>query len=101
MHQIAFRCSIVTLAFILLLTTRGMSQYSSSQTITLDNKELVHLDFKPLIIKKDGILAQAKFNASALPFFCKVEHKIESNSKIAFRFRLGDLNYVNMLENKN
>lgn len=40
------------------------------------------------------------FNASNLPFFCKIEHKIETGSKIAFRFRLGDLNYVNMLENK-
>ena len=41
-----------------------------------------------------------KFNSSVLPFFCKIEHKIETGSKIAFRFRIGDLNYVNMLENK-
>ena len=40
------------------------------------------------------------FNAMTLPFFCKIEHGIEKNSKIAFRFRVGDLNYVNMLENK-
>jgi hypothetical protein len=40
------------------------------------------------------------FNAHHLPLFCKIEHQIEKSSKIAFRFRLGDLNYVNMLENK-
>ncbi|MFZ1749677.1 MAG: hypothetical protein WAU01_05780 [Saprospiraceae bacterium] len=41
-----------------------------------------------------------RFNKNDLPFFCKIEHKIETGSKIGFRFRLGDLNYVNMLENK-
>ena len=41
------------------------------------------------------------FNSNQLPFFCKIEHKIEKTSPIALRFRLGDLNYVNMLENKN
>lgn len=40
------------------------------------------------------------FDSATLPFFCKMEHKIEKNSKIAFRFRIGDLNYVNKLENK-
>lgn len=33
-------------------------------------------------------------------FFCRLEENIEKNSRIAFRFRLGSLNYVNMLENK-
>ena len=41
------------------------------------------------------------FDENQLPFFCKIEHKIEKTSPIALRFRLGDLNYVNMLENKN
>ena len=41
-----------------------------------------------------------KVEKNELPFFCRIEHKIETGSKIAFRFRLGDLNYVNMLENK-
>jgi hypothetical protein len=35
-----------------------------------------------------------------LPLFCKIEHVIEQKSGIAFRFRLGNLQYVNMLENK-
>lgn len=33
-------------------------------------------------------------------FFCRIEDKIEKQSQIPFRFRLGSLNYVNMLENK-
>ncbi len=40
------------------------------------------------------------FNPASLPFFCRIEHKIEKSGNIPFRFRLGDLNYVNMLENK-
>lgn len=42
----------------------------------------------------------ATYDVKRLPFFCKIEHKIERSGKIPFRFRLGDLNYVNMLENK-
>ncbi len=33
-------------------------------------------------------------------FFCRMEHTIEKRSRIPFRFRLGALNYVNKLENK-
>lgn len=33
-------------------------------------------------------------------FFCRVESKIEKKSNVGFRFRLGSLDYVNMLENK-
>jgi hypothetical protein len=40
------------------------------------------------------------YDVNRLPFFCKIEHRIERSGKIPFRFRLGDLNYVNMLENK-
>jgi len=40
------------------------------------------------------------FEPEKLPIFCKIEHLIEKKSKLGFRFRLGDLNYVNMLENK-
>lgn len=35
-----------------------------------------------------------------LPFFCHMESVIEKKSRIALRLRLGDLNYVNTLENK-
>lgn len=35
-----------------------------------------------------------------LPFFCRIEHELEKETKMAFRFRLGNLDYVNTLENK-
>ena len=40
------------------------------------------------------------YNPSNMPFFCRIEHNIEKSGNIPFRFRIGDLNYVNMLENK-
>jgi hypothetical protein len=41
-----------------------------------------------------------RYRPQQLPFFCRMEHKIEQKSNIPFRFRIGDLNYVNALENK-
>jgi hypothetical protein len=34
------------------------------------------------------------------PFFCALEDRIEKRSAIPFRFRLGSLDYVNIMENK-
>lgn len=41
-----------------------------------------------------------EWKASDLPIFCKAEHHIQKKSGIAFRFRLGSLDYVNALEGK-
>jgi hypothetical protein len=79
-----------------------------SQTKTNMYKDSLHFDsllstqsFKPSFnVPKSSKLRLNNFDASTLPVFCKIEHKIETVSKIAFRFRLGELNYVNMLENK-
>jgi hypothetical protein len=35
-----------------------------------------------------------------LPHFCRWEAAIEKNTKIPFRFRLGNVQYVDQLENK-
>ncbi len=35
-----------------------------------------------------------------LALFCKFEERVAQNSKIAMRFRLGSLDYVDLLENK-
>lgn len=44
-----------------------------------------------------GIMPDSR---QGLPFFCYIESLIEKQSKIAFRFRLGNLDYVNSLEYK-
>jgi hypothetical protein len=61
-----------------------------------------YFDFKPNWTNKNKVQLKfvKSFSEKSLPFFCKVEHNIEKESKIQFRFRLGELNYVNMLENK-
>ena len=37
---------------------------------------------------------------SPTPFFCKIELQIEKAAKIPFKFRIGDIRYVDYLENK-
>jgi len=85
--------------FCILLHTGLFSQ--SSQDSLLKSMNYPVLSFRPDLsgLNKTKILFN-KFEPNTLPFFCRIEHKIETGSKIAFRFRIGDLNYVNMLENK-
>lgn len=40
------------------------------------------------------------FCVETLPFFCKIEHKMGLNQKLPFKFRLGDVQYVDELEGK-
>lgn len=41
-----------------------------------------------------------EWKSSDLPIFCRAEHLIQRQSGIAFRFRLGSVDYVNALEGK-
>ena len=41
-----------------------------------------------------------EWKSSELPIFCRAEHLIQKQSGIAFRFRLGSVDYVNALEGK-
>lgn len=41
-----------------------------------------------------------EWKSSDLPIFCRAEHLIQKQSGIAFRFRLGSVDYVNALEGK-
>ena len=40
------------------------------------------------------------FNPNNLPFFCKIEYNMMKGKKLPVLFRLGDLQYVNEMENK-
>jgi hypothetical protein len=41
------------------------------------------------------------FSAETLPFFCKKEWQFERSTHIPLKFRLGSIDYTNMLEGKN
>lgn len=45
-------------------------------------------------------LAMEPWRPESLPIFCKAEYYIQKKSKIAFRFRLGSVDYVDALEGK-
>ncbi len=62
---------------------------------------LSRIDFKPKMISQDMKTTIKNRYTETLPFFCRMEHNIEKSSKINLRLRIGDLNYVNYLENKN
>ena len=104
MHKIRRKVRIGLVIFGLL----AFSKWGISQTELKIQKDSVRFDsllstlsFKPSFnLPQSSKFTTNSFDASTLPVFCKIEHKIESVSKIAFRFRLGELNYVNMLENK-
>ncbi|MBK8515582.1 MAG: hypothetical protein IPL55_04615 [Saprospiraceae bacterium] len=92
---------LIVIWFSIALSNDIKAQYSP-QFSKNDTSNFVNMfDFKPSLfeLKSKNVLVK-KFDASTLPLFCKLEYQIESKSKVAFRFRLGDLNYVNMLENK-
>jgi hypothetical protein len=52
------------------------------------------------VSKKQEWFRPPATNQIIQPFFCRIESKIDSKSKVPFRFRLGSLDYVNELEGK-
>ncbi len=40
------------------------------------------------------------FNPASLPFFCKIEYDMMKGKKLPFKFRLGDVEYVDEMERK-
>lgn len=83
--------------------------FSQSTLPNLDQKKDIHNlynvqeikhTFRPEINTTGKVKTIPGFKASELPLFCKFEYKMEKSSKLNLRMRLGDLNYVNKLENK-
>ena len=46
-------------------------------------------------------LRKENFNTQTLPFFCQKEWQFEKSTHIPLKFRLGSIDYTNMLEGKN
>ena len=73
----------------------------SKYQFSIDAKEkashLQHIEEYPDLYSNEWT---KQWKASDLPIFCKAEHRIQQKSGIAFRFRLGSLDYVNALEGK-
>ena len=46
-------------------------------------------------------LRKENYNTQALPFFCQKEWQFEKSTHIPLKFRLGSIDYCNMLEGKN
>ena len=47
-----------------------------------------------------SVLYNSGYQASKLPIFCKMEHRMQAKSRFPVRIRLGDVAYVNKLESK-
>jgi hypothetical protein len=46
-------------------------------------------------------LRKENYNTQTLPFFCQKEWQFEKSTHIPLKFRLGSIDYCNMLEGKN
>lgn len=86
---------------VLFLAIAAYSDCFGQQDMPLNNAFRYDLNRLPLdtTFKTSSIMVPT-FKASALPFFCKWEHKSDSYSPLKLRFRLGSLDYTNRLERK-
>jgi hypothetical protein len=103
-------------SILLILLLSGWGIQTTAQQMDSERNFLsaysLYKAFRPDLSHSDAVFLPTKMKISGpkqssmlgyqLPtaFFCKIEDKIEKQSQIPFRFRLGSLNYVNMLENK-
>ena len=98
MRQVIF---ISVIGFFFCLSANAQST-SLEKSDTLKSTLLNPLQLKYSILDKSYCpTAQPKaYSYNDLAFFCKVEVQIEKAAKIPFKFRLGDVRYVDYLEKK-
>lgn len=81
---------------------------AQEQRLTSHQKEMVspiHQYWSPLDTLSYGLAVSSRsslFQSSLpkMPFFCHIEHNLAKTSGFPVKFRLGDVNYVDKLENK-
>ncbi len=78
------------------LNTDAVKRFSTTDSLTSSTKN--NTKKSPFYSLKNPI-AQA-FSAEKLPFFCKIEHKMNKNKPTQVFFRLGNLDLVNEMEGK-
>lgn len=93
--------STSTLIFLFCLSANAQTT-SVEKSDTPKSTLLNPLELKYSILNKSySPTAQPKaYSYNDLAFFCKVEVQIEKAAKIPFKFRLGDVRYVDYLEKK-
>lgn len=67
-----------------------------------DKSGYVKSNFTILVLHKTPLtdLFIPKWQATDLPFFCKIEHKMGKRTPLPVKFRLGSVQYVDFLEGK-
>lgn len=91
---------LIYLFLSLFISSSAFSQWVSSSPID-DSKPLIEtFEVNRLfsLSQKSSIMGFPK--KKSMPFFCRIEDKIEKNTCIPLKMRLGNLNYVDFLEKK-
>lgn len=90
---------IISLVFVAAFCNAQMN----SDSIHLDTTKLLPLSsfFQPRIsISKYNNPTLPKYSVDQLPFFCKMEVKMEKKTKVPVKIRLGEVQYTEKMEGK-
>lgn len=110
------RSSLLTLAWLLLLSTPVLGQLGVRATAIPDVRPPFHRPFYPLLSDGESLtdftapdlrtsmlqprLTPQAYRMAEPAFFCRIEARMEKTAGLPVRFRLGDVQYVDYLEGK-